>query len=171
MFTVMLADQPTTAALCATQALSNEATTVERTTQRLFQEVRALEADLLHTLSEATSAEKSSSKTAADIRALRSAAEAEDMLIAQVRARKMLTQAHTPNLCSLFVVELRWGCCLEIMPLQGSFWAGQQLSAWQFHVLTQCHTAWSGLAAALRSRTSWRGWRWTRSTRWATTSA
>lgn len=60
---------------------------MERTTQRLFQEVRTLEADLLRTLSEATSAEKSSSKTAADIRALRAAAEAEDMLIAQVSTR------------------------------------------------------------------------------------
>lgn len=60
---------------------------MERTTQRLFQEVRALEADLLRTLSEAASAEKSSSKTAADIRARRAAAEAEDMMIVQVSAR------------------------------------------------------------------------------------
>lgn len=67
------------------QALTNEASSVERVTQRIFQEVRSLEADMLRTLSEQTSAEKSSSKTAADIRALRAAAESEEMLIAEVQ--------------------------------------------------------------------------------------
>lgn len=67
------------------QALSNEATSVERTTQRIFLEVRSLEADMLRTLSEQTSAEKSTSKTAADIRSLRAAADSEEMLIAEVQ--------------------------------------------------------------------------------------
>lgn len=58
---------------------------MERTTQRIFQEVRSLEAELLRTLSEQTSAEKSSSKTATDIRALRATAESEEMLIAEVQ--------------------------------------------------------------------------------------
>lgn len=40
---------------------------------------------MLRTLSEQTSAEKSSSKTAADIRALRQQAESEEMLIAEVQ--------------------------------------------------------------------------------------
>jgi hypothetical protein len=59
---------------------------VERATQRVFAELRALESDMLHTLSEQTSAEKSSSKTAADIRALRAASEAEELRIAGVQA-------------------------------------------------------------------------------------
>jgi hypothetical protein len=67
------------------QALSNEASSVERTTQRIFQEVRSLEADMLRTLSEQTSAEKSTSKTVADIRSLRAAAESEEMVIAEVQ--------------------------------------------------------------------------------------
>jgi hypothetical protein len=67
------------------QSLNNEASSVERTTQRIFQEVRGLEAEMLRTLSEQTSAEKSSSKTAADIRALRQQAESEEMLIAEVQ--------------------------------------------------------------------------------------
>lgn len=72
--------------LCSSsQALLNESTSAKRTTQRIFQEVRALEADLLRTLSEQTSAEKSSIKTAADIRSLRAAAESEEMLIAEVQ--------------------------------------------------------------------------------------
>lgn len=67
------------------QALTNEASSVERSTQRIFQEVRSLEADMLRTLSEQTSTEKSSAKTAADIRALRTQAESEEMLIAEVQ--------------------------------------------------------------------------------------
>lgn len=67
------------------QVLSNEASSVERTTQRIFQDVRSLEAELLRTLSEQTSAEKSSSKTAADIRSLRASAESEEMLIVEVQ--------------------------------------------------------------------------------------
>lgn len=67
------------------QSLNNEASSVERTMQRIFQEVRGLEAEMLRTLSEQTSAEKSSSKTAADIRALRQQAESEEMLIAEVQ--------------------------------------------------------------------------------------
>lgn len=59
-----------------------ESESVERATQRVFAELRALESDMLHTLSEQTSAEKSSSKTAADIRALRVAAEVEELRIA-----------------------------------------------------------------------------------------
>lgn len=58
---------------------------MERTTQRIFQDVRSLEAEMLRTLSEQTSAEKSSSKTATDIRALRASAESEEMLIAEVQ--------------------------------------------------------------------------------------
>jgi hypothetical protein len=53
--------------------------------QRIFQEVHGLEAEMLCTLSEQTSAEKSSSKTAADIRALRQQADSEEMLIAEVQ--------------------------------------------------------------------------------------
>lgn len=67
------------------QALSNEASSVERATQRIFQDVRSLEAEMLRTLSEQTSTEKSSAKTAADIRALRTQAESEGMLIAEVQ--------------------------------------------------------------------------------------
>lgn len=66
------------------QAVTSEAESVERATQRVFAELRALESDMLHTLSEQTSAEKSSSKTAADIRALRAASEAEELRIAGV---------------------------------------------------------------------------------------
>jgi hypothetical protein len=58
---------------------------VERATQRIFQDVRSLEAEMLRTLSEQTSTEKSSAKTAADIRALRTQAESEEMLIAEVQ--------------------------------------------------------------------------------------
>jgi hypothetical protein len=61
---------------------------VERATQRVFAELRVLESDMLHTLSEQTSAEKSSSKTAADIRALRAASEAEELRIAGAAAAK-----------------------------------------------------------------------------------
>lgn len=70
---------------CMLQALSQESMSVERSTQRIFQEVRSLEAEMLRTLSEQTSTEKSSSKTAADIKALRAAAEAEEMVIAEVQ--------------------------------------------------------------------------------------
>lgn len=58
---------------------------MERAIQRVFQEIRALESDMLRTLSEQTSAEKSSSKTAADIKALSAAAEAEELRIAEVQ--------------------------------------------------------------------------------------
>eukprot|EP00879_Flechtneria_rotunda_P033179 GHRR01036724.1.p1 GENE.GHRR01036724.1~~GHRR01036724.1.p1 ORF type:complete len:546 (+),score=242.57 GHRR01036724.1:177-1814(+) len=68
-----------------TKAVTSEADAVERATQCVFQELRALEADMLHTLSEQTSAEKSSSKTAGDIRALRTAAEAEELRIAEIQ--------------------------------------------------------------------------------------
>lgn len=51
----------------------------------MFQEIHALESDMLHTLSEQTSAEKSSSKTAADIKALRLEAETEELRIAEVQ--------------------------------------------------------------------------------------
>ncbi|KAF6257749.1 hypothetical protein COO60DRAFT_1639651 [Scenedesmus sp. NREL 46B-D3] len=67
------------------QAVMTEAESVERATQRVFAELRALESDMLHTLSEQTSAEKSSFKTAADIRALRAASEAEELRIAEVQ--------------------------------------------------------------------------------------
>lgn len=58
---------------------------MERTTQRIFQDVRSLEAEMLRMLSEQTSTEKSSAKTAADIRALRTQAVSEEMLIAGVQ--------------------------------------------------------------------------------------
>lgn len=67
------------------QAVASEAESVERAIQRVFHEIRALESDMLRTLSEQTSAEKSSSKTAADIKALRAAAEAEELRIAEVQ--------------------------------------------------------------------------------------
>jgi len=67
------------------QALASEADSVERATQRVFQELRALEADMLHTLSEQTSTDKSCGKMAADIRALRAAAELEELHIAEVQ--------------------------------------------------------------------------------------
>ncbi len=55
---------------------------MERTIQRAFQQTREQEAELLRVLSEQTSAEKSSAKTTADVRMLRSAFEAEERRIA-----------------------------------------------------------------------------------------
>jgi predicted RNase H-like nuclease (RuvC/YqgF family) len=111
------------------QALSNEASSVQRTTQRILQEVSSLEADMLRTLSEQTSAEKSSSKTAADIRSLRAAAESEEMLIAEVQnelARLAVdalnTQGHNDRLkqaLQLLDAELKdkvWRSTFALMP-------------------------------------------------------
>eukprot|EP00878_Enallax_costatus_P030136 GHUV01032788.1.p1 GENE.GHUV01032788.1~~GHUV01032788.1.p1 ORF type:complete len:692 (+),score=266.59 GHUV01032788.1:452-2527(+) len=67
------------------KAVDSEADSVERAIQRVFHDIRALESDMLRTLSEQTSAEKSTSKTAADIKALRAAAEAEELRIAEVQ--------------------------------------------------------------------------------------
>jgi predicted RNase H-like nuclease (RuvC/YqgF family) len=115
------------------QALSNEASSVQRTTQRILQEVSSLEADMLRTLSEQTSAEKSSSKTAADIRSLRAAAESEEMLIAEVQnelARLAVdalnTQGHNDRLkqaLQLLDAELKdkvWRSTFARMHIEGA---------------------------------------------------
>lgn len=53
--------------LCPCQALAVEAGSIDRAAQRAHQDARALEEQGLRALSEATTAEKSSVKTAADI--------------------------------------------------------------------------------------------------------
>jgi hypothetical protein len=67
------------------QALKAEASGVERTTQRICLDIRSVEAEVLRLLSEQTSAEKSSAKTAVDVAALRAAAEAEEVAIAEAQ--------------------------------------------------------------------------------------
>lgn len=58
----------THAGVLAAQALAQEAGSVDRAVQRAHLDARALEEEGLRALSEATTAEKSSAKTAADIK-------------------------------------------------------------------------------------------------------
>lgn len=108
--------------MCHLQAVDSEADTVERAVQHVFQDIRLLESDMLRTLSEQTSAEKSTSKTAADIKGLRAAAIAEELRIAEVQneiARVAVdvlnTQGHNERLQQALLmldVELRDKVCV-----------------------------------------------------------
>jgi hypothetical protein len=67
------------------QALHTESDQVQRAITKVYADIRDLEGSMLRTLSEQTTAEKSSSKTAADIKALQQAALAEELRIAGVQ--------------------------------------------------------------------------------------
>ncbi|GBF90586.1 hypothetical protein Rsub_03158 [Raphidocelis subcapitata] len=67
------------------RALSHEAAAVDRAAQRAAVEAREVEVESLRALSGATTAEKSSAKTAADIQALRAACDEEELRIASIQ--------------------------------------------------------------------------------------
>eukprot|EP00878_Enallax_costatus_P036821 GHUV01041386.1.p1 GENE.GHUV01041386.1~~GHUV01041386.1.p1 ORF type:complete len:114 (+),score=38.04 GHUV01041386.1:1103-1444(+) len=95
---------------------------------------------MLRTLSEQTSAEKSTSKTAADIKALRAAAEAEELRIAEVQneiARVAVdalnTQGHNERLqqaLDMLDAELREKVCCR-----STICCIHQMSASQYSIL------------------------------------
>ncbi len=72
-------------AASTTQATATEQGTVDRVIAKVGQEVQSLEAEMLKTLSEQTTAEKSTSKTAADITALRHRCHGEELNIAEAQ--------------------------------------------------------------------------------------
>eukprot|EP00877_Chromochloris_zofingiensis_P014228 jgi/Chrzof1/9059/Cz03g34170.t1 len=67
------------------KAVIQEAEHVDRAIAKAFQDVRSLEGDMVKTLSEQTTAEKSSSKTAADINSLRQRSQQEELRIAEAQ--------------------------------------------------------------------------------------
>lgn len=77
------------------QAVIQEAEHVDRAIAKAFQDVRSLEGDMVKTLSEQTTAEKSSSKTAADINSLRQRSQQEELRIAEAQNELAKIQVHS----------------------------------------------------------------------------
>ena len=67
------------------QAVAQEQDSLERATAKAFKDIRALEADMLHTLSEQTTAEKSTVKTIHDIEEVQQQSLQEELRIAQTQ--------------------------------------------------------------------------------------